>query len=481
MTPWRILHVSDLHIADPVGGNEYLRVGYFEEYIEGLIDKLRHHCDAIDCVVATGDFVNRGKTANFDHAKTILENIAARLNIATDRILVCPGNHDFDQTSGKPDRSAYNSFSRNFANAKPLISNTCGVLIKMSDDLYGLMVDVSKSFSKTNCDPDLDNTMQAVRSTPDDSLLIVGTHQPVEHAPNNSVPFGTGQERVWLEGIPLRQRIRQTCAQRERKALWLAGDVHAPSNTLLSEQIYIVTGRLGGSTGSDDSQIARQAKLVIVGRGSEPIEVIEAELVRITHQSHPHCTEWTATPRKIGAPIPDHTTVPMKPQSRPPSNSAVEYADGRAVDALDAVLESEVRRTIQQERLYQLGRFVTCTGAVSLSWVSIGPLLNLHRRNIVAKMAAWIAPKLSTSERVVLVGVDCWGAVLASNLSVLLGIPSFCVAARARGEHSAHEEKLGFVAKEILKADVIVCVIDVIATGHTIEYLHQGNRSAGDG
>src|SRR5687767_2104119 len=92
---WQVLHITDLHIRDPKGTTEYLRAGFYEEYLDGLIVTIRPFIDdRLDSIVVTGDFIDAGKTENFEHATKVINYLAAKLRVTAGQVAICNGNHD---------------------------------------------------------------------------------------------------------------------------------------------------------------------------------------------------------------------------------------------------------------------------------------------------------------------------------------------------------------------------------------------------
>ena len=90
-----IIHLSDLHYKSKS----------FEKFtesriIEKLCKSLSQIPDKIDLVIFTGDLVNRGiSNEDFKEAREFfLDRVSESLNISTNDIIICPGNHDVDRT-----------------------------------------------------------------------------------------------------------------------------------------------------------------------------------------------------------------------------------------------------------------------------------------------------------------------------------------------------------------------------------------------
>ena len=146
----------------------------------------------------------------------------------------------------------------------------------------------------------------------------------------------------------------------------------------------------------------------------------------------------------------------------------------------DGGLDTRILEVIAHHDLYTIGRFHTSDDYASLAWISIGPLLNEPGilPSIISRMAAWLRRKAEEKslqpKEIVLLGIDCWGAVLASQLSVITGSPNFCLGARGAGKYStSHEAVSDSVCKRVAESKLVVLVSDVVATGRTMAWVHE--------
>ena len=171
--------------------------------------------------------------------------------------------------------------------------------------------------------------------------------------------------------------------------------------------------------------------------------------------------EWTRLnrPGKIDNPV-----IPFadKVSQAQPSNKLV---------LIDPLYESELVHQIAADGLYKVGRFeTTMQGQVSLSWVNVESLcaLNGQMEPIVKRMANWIDSRVMDDEKlskgeVLLIGLDCWGSILAGQISVKLGIPFLPIATRAEGRYSSAGENMDdFFMRKLTNARAAVLVTDVI-------------------
>lgn len=90
-----ILHITDLHLDNFTGDVEFLRNGFYEEYIDRLFLSLEKGSYTVDYLIITGDFVHVGKVENFKHIETIVNYILKKFSIDRNKVCLCIGNHDY--------------------------------------------------------------------------------------------------------------------------------------------------------------------------------------------------------------------------------------------------------------------------------------------------------------------------------------------------------------------------------------------------
>ena len=547
MDSWQILHITDLHISDPAGEDEYLRADYFDEYLDTLAEKVKQRLTGqLDCIIITGDFIDKGKVENFPHAHKVISHLASNLNMSTENVAVCIGNHDILRNHEKADeckeaRASYLSFASDFANKKAIRENERAILINIADGLWCLMIDATLG-SKGEDHPgglvnrEADELMRWVKNDVGlNDALAIGVHYPVHNIMAEEAVLDEEdplwhRRHIWPRGGILKERLR---SRPERpQVVWLCGDIHKHFNVIHDGQCFIATGRLGTPTGPNDSQVRRHARIVQIpkDKAQRPRSLL-LEFEPVGHSSQPHIGTWrykyenyitarteeepkqeqlidhkeggkvaTSQPETTGQPtqeiLPEHSEaipsegVEMMPEKvaekegpvlRESAVATVEEAAASesAIELIDEEIQSIILKTIADSHLYHLGRFNTSQEEVSLSWVSIGPLLNEGHllSSVINRMADWLRKVIknedtTSMEGTLLLGIDCWGAVLASQLSVLTGARNFCVALRAEGKHHVPSET---ISQEVLeaaeKAHTIVIVSDVVATGWSLRFL----------
>jgi pyrimidine operon attenuation protein/uracil phosphoribosyltransferase/predicted phosphodiesterase len=512
-----ILHVTDLHIHDPKSTTEHLRTGYYDEYLSGLIQAIRTvDGERVDAIVATGDFVDIGLVENFPHAERVISYLSNQLSVPANRVVVCPGNHDILQKKDRVGeltaaREAYSRFAASTGNSSAIHRNDRGVLGKLSDTMWFLMLDSTLGADGDNRAGNMkpeeaDEIMSWVKSIPLTDILLVGSHHPVDTYISRSAAFDDpagdwARKHIWWDAAYLRERIKS-----ERSSgfsIWLCGDIHRHGQFVEGGIAFCTAGRLGVTTSANHGEIRRQATLLQIEE-SQHIAGIRFEYEMRGGRPDAHVGDWKSTPvvftRMIEDIPPFISSPPMALGDTedtaegtklsdgvdeaipPPANSTLSVDTPKsALEVIDAELQHELISTISSNELYRFGRFVTGGERISLSWVSIGPLLGTGNTlsAVVTKMASWIEARVLEDlaiapENIVLLGTDCWGSVFASQISVTTGIRCYCTALRGDGAHSAPEEALHpELASEIADASIIILVTDVVASGRSLRWVYD--------
>ena len=524
----RILHVTDFHINDPRNADEHLSSGAAPEYLKSLANAVYNEAGGqLDGIVATGDFVDKGKVGNFPYAHKILERLAGVMHVPVTSIGVCIGNHDFDRKLDESGdsigaRSAYSAFISAFANGNPIEKSERAVLFSVATETFYLMLDATlgclgKDIPGTLTPSEIDEIMAWVQAkVPPAALLVIGSHYPVFETPDSLLSVADSEPRyqerhLWNSAKLLRHRLAEW-RQVEGQTVWLCGDIHASDQFMSRDVLTLATGRLGTRIGGS---AARKQARVIQFDGARTIPKLwTLNYEPPGHTEKAHYGSWTAVettirivtppgrraalgtsevlvpagPTTVGAP--PAADVTLDPSRCPPPSPAFRAsatctsaaplgtieAPPISVDTIEPALERKIMEVIAAESLYTLGRFDTSESVVSLSWVSIGPLLETAGvlTGMIDAMADWLRtqfghPFSAAMESVLLVGIDCWGAVLASQLSVLTGANNYCIASRGGGRHHTASEIVNEDAVSAARASsTIVLVTDVISTGQSL-------------
>lgn len=497
-----VLHITDLHIDDPVDGPENLRKGKYREYLGQLTETITAAgVPRIDAIVATGDFVNLGKKENFLHAETVIIFLLQQFKLENSNLAACHGNHDLQQAlerEGKVEesRGPVIEFMRKFANGSPtksvdsvkdralLCQPHPGIWCLMIDSLSGCDVSKAPNPGSLQLPKESDGIAELVSAVPQDEVLIVGTHYVVDPDVGRLAAFEDEQpdwypRHFWIHATPIKERIWRM-RKEPGKTVWLCGDVHREGCAVRDGILYVTTGRLGTRSGKEDSPILRQATVI-------EFSDTGLRLLKATYRSSDNKAEygdWNAqwaTPEsdaKVMTGVLDYKDY--KSISSAPSFETSDATSANNMFVVSEEREEGILRAIRDKGLYSWGRFATSGDQVLLSWISVGPLLNVPELlgATVNDMSGWIQSRLNeyciNIEDVVLIGVDCWGGVLASQVSIITGATNFCVAARGRGEYHTSQETISDeVCETIKRARAVVLVNDVVATGHTQKWVYD--------
>jgi hypothetical protein len=509
------LHITDLHIDDPVSGPELLRKGKYKEYLGDLAHTIRANgISSLHAAAVTGDFVNCGKTGNLAHAGDVVGFLLAEFGLKDENAAMCLGNHDVDRAleqAGKfsESRKPVNEFMSRFANGTRsqtvdsvrdravLCRPSPGIWCLMLDSLLGCDKAHAPDPGKLNTPTESDGILELVQAVPQDALLVIGTHYTVDASVGRQAAWEDEQpdwynRHVWTDCTPVKERI-QRVRRVPGNTIWLCGDIHREGSVCVGGVSYITTGRLGTRSTKSESPILRQA--TVVEHSERGIRLLKATYS--TSESRAEYGDWKAEwvdlPRDSGS----LTGVAAKGTTTDPSKVTPTSADrDRIVSPLSATagqqkrvdnvtlisaeMEEDILKSLRDKRLYVWGRFETSGSEVLLSWISVGPLLNVPGRlgAAVNQMGKWLSSQLAektiTTDRVLLIGVDCWGAVLASQLSIVLNVQNYCIAARGRGEyHTIHESIGDDVQQAVAQSQAVVLVNDVVATGHTQLWVYE--------
>lgn len=501
----RVLHVTDFHLIDPDGETEHLRRRFYQEYLYRLVEALRLAGAPVPgCIVATGDFVDRGRIENFGHATAVLTYLADLLQIGPERVAVCIGNQDLVksfETSRKYDeaRKEFVEFAGKFANGSAVKAmHPWGGLLSVGPGVSCLIMDSTRGNTPLAPgelpQPVIDEIAGLwVHDLPEQDLLVVANHFLPFTPENLLFDYNEGnptwhESHVWVAGKPLQDRICKWREQHGQPTLWLCGDIHQPLHQVVQPQQYVVTtGRLGTPTPGADSAIKRQARLIEVSRSRGEATVWTCNFEPAGHHENPNLGTWKVECSNLRYGGAGPAVAAPAPATLVPTVTATSVVPAAGVPhplsticAIDSQIEERVLQAVREKDLYSIGRFHTGEKEVSLAWVSVGPLLNEPGllRGVISCMSRWFSKKLTEfglkPNEVVILGIDCWGAVLASQLSVLSGSTNFCLAARGRGEHNiGHETVSQSVCEALTHSKAVLAVSDVIATGNTLRWVYD--------
>jgi predicted phosphodiesterase len=486
-----ILHITDLHLDNFTGTEEHLRKGFYKNYIDGFIEHLNGN--KVDYLIITGDIVNCGKIENLVNVGTVVDYLISKLEILKEKVVFSIGNHDYkykeDNGANSVElRKPFFDFASNYANKNPLYESSRGCLYKLSDTEYYLALDPTLDYKLAEefpalkekleggdkddlrkrpgriSDTEIDELDTAIREKiPNNSYLIIGCHYPTEKFPGGSL---SGDEEdfdrnhVWDYAVNLRNRINkiQTIG-----TIWLFGDTHAPDHLQIGKILYVMTGRFGTST-AKPSQLRRQAKLINIEQEKDT-NIITFYNESQTHSDSKHDIEWKSNsgrPRSVVSPEEKSNEVKQEHEASTPE----------FIHLIDQEIELQIIEKIEKDNLYTFGRFRTANNNTSLGWVSINPLLNTGKilPAIISKIQSRIQGKLKVNpDSSIIIGLDFWGAIISSQVSICTGIPNYCNATRGHEKfYSEFEVNHNIIVDRLNSITDIVIFTDVVSCGATI-------------
>ncbi len=466
-----ILHLTDFHIDQFNGEREFLREGFYREYIDRLFLSLVKKTDrlTIDYLMITGDLVNIGKIENFSHAEVVIDYILSKFSIERNNVCISIGNHDYKwkEMSGQDLKlestlkNPFKKFKDKYNNVHILETDNY-FLTQLSDNTVFLSID--STWNSINGSPgefsgaEEDQLITFLAGQIDsNSTLLIGCHFPIISFDNN---FLAGEEvdwhsnHVWIKGNTLRDRIRRLGY---KNTIWFHGDIHASDQKVIENETFIATSKFGGPP--DTSQQRRQALFITVNESS--ISKIACSYEFPTHEQNPRLGDWSCSDlQELRVFVPVEQSKVNLPNT---------------ITAYNKEVETEILRLIKERELYKFGRFHVNDEYVSLGWVDINRLMSdkelLNR--ITDKCFELVKTKLGAPcISTLFLGVEIIGGIIASQLSVRLNAKNSIIPIRSKFNHySEFEFSHSSAFDDIIHITDIVIFIDIISTGNTITTL----------
>lgn len=467
-----ILHITDLHLDNFHDQNEFLREGFYREYIDRLHKGFKKKIDPfkIDYLIVTGDFINRGKTENYQYVEEILRYFADTFSISTSKICVSIGNHDYkwkeldaaDAESEKKLREPFNTF-KGYFNSNYIKNSDHYFLSKLDNNTYFLSID--SSWRSNNGEPgelsisEEDEIVNLIRNELDNtSTLLIGCHFPIISLDNNflSVEEDDWHTRhVWIKGATLLDRLKSI---QTRNTIWFHGDVHASDQKIIEDQIFVLTSKFGGVP--DTSQQNRQAILIQIA--NQNIQKFTCNYQFPGHNQDQRLGDWRCSD--------SHKLREISPVKE---NSSDQHVD--ELIAFNKEVEKEILRLVKEHELYKFGRFHVSDEYISLGWVQINRLMtdkDLLTR-ISDKCYEIIHPIVKNDKaNSLFIGIEIIGGILASQLSVRFEIKNSIIPIRRKSDHySEFEFSDSTLYENISGVKNVFIFIDLISSGETINSL----------
>jgi adenine/guanine phosphoribosyltransferase-like PRPP-binding protein len=481
----RILQITDFHLDDLTNTNEHLRLKNYKEYLNELSELIISNIGAIDYIFATGDFVNRFKSENFDHAKTILTHLSKKLSIDTDSICVCIGNHDFSQNLDSLNqrveaRKEFYSFSDNFSKKNIVKQNEFAILYKLKD-IWCLSLDSTwgtgysnkpRSLTSNEIDDIINDFI--IENVPDTDSLAILSHYPMIHFQRALMYIeekNWEEKHEWKDAYYIVERLYKI--RRQQHTIYFFGDGHIPDFTSYDNlNHFILSAMLGSGVGSTPNQVAREAKIFEVEAEKEP-KIYTLQYKMRGYSDNPLIGDWKYSGSQIRLDKGNSLVISD-------SEKEVEFINETKVSKIPLVISTSIQdkiiKKIASEGLYSLDRYATSDTKVSLSWIYTNRLLS--DSNILSQITnrafKWFKENIYKSEitdKYAFIGIDFWGAIIASQISIRTNVKSYCIASKAGANHHTYKESVNYLKykkDEFSKVENIVLFTDVIATGDTV-------------
>ncbi len=493
----KILHITDLHLDNFKGETEFLREGFFKEYIDRLHSSIIQEIQdfQLDCIIITGDFIDKGKTENFEFIELIIEYITNVFKIDSELVYTSIGNHDYKWKS-LGDLDGNDEFIKLKNQIKITDSSQIERFKQLNDKRLIKEIEYKKdykrfckkynknieiiedyfSISKINNFTyfiSLDSTWNSIEGTPGeftnyqiDKIInsmrpllnpeitfLIGCHFPIISLHDN---FLAGEEsnwhgnHVWIKANSLHDRIRRLKA---KNIIWFHGDVHAGDARNIDNETFILTSKFGCKT--DYSEQKRQANLLFLEEDS--ISRITCNYEFPTHNQNLHLGDWILSKKHEVRKITEIKKVEEK-------------SEDENLQSINKEVEDSIIRKIKEKELYQFGRFKVNKDEISLGWIDISKLLTdkelLNR--ITDKCYELITSFHIQNSESLFLGLEIIGGILASQLSVRFNINNSIIPVRTKKDYYSEFEFSYYTKSEWSSIKNIVIFIDLISSGKTI-------------
>jgi len=488
-----ILHLSDLHIDSPDCCEEILRKGFFKEYVTNLKKTVSKHCGDIDYIFVTGDIVNISKSENYQHASDLLNYFSEIFNVSTDSIFVTVGNHDKSRASSID--TSFNRFSEKYANANGSVSRERYGFIK-KDEAGFLWLDSTGSDSKKGepcnlSNAEIDEITNLVRESNIHDLFVV-SHHPVDgyeiinQAPWDEENSGYHSKHFWMSGGYLVRRL-STNGNVKRKLICFSGDVHRHEFNITEGEIKRAISSVGSLNiipPKPDLIKPKESKLPPSVRVVE-VDSLNSFLFEYRLKGHfgrSNEGKWEYKPEEKNTRTLE-SEVDIKPNGGNSKQLIKDEDCENKYHLLCKKLEIEIDEAVRERGAYEFGIFNTNSEYSSLAWISIQKLVNnsLLYPSIVYQMSNKINEIVENKSVAILIGLDTWGAILASRLSLATGIRNCCVGINTNRNSYDDLESINEKLKEKIepKKDIFV-ISDVLSTGSSVKNIFDELNTGSD-
>ncbi|MCU1792483.1 metallophosphoesterase family protein [Pectobacterium polaris] len=483
-----ILHITDFHIKEKQTSEssthiEGLRESYYEEYLDGFISLVS--CN-VDYIVVTGDLVDKCMHENYSHVSQILNHLASKLNVIKSNIYIANGNHDVPRGDGS--LVYFNSFISEFDNDKNLVISGDRFKIYKDNTIntgFLCLNSIGENY-KDGTPSDLkpfeeDKIVDSIKSQGFDNLVVLSHHPALSYELQNEAPFDESdpnwsQKHIWSSGGQLFRRLGSSINVKN-SVYWFAGDVHRPEYTVVDRHMHLIVGASCNEISNVPSNIP--PTITILSIDEENNGTLKSyNKHSVGHNNRGLNGEWeekNKKPQYYGANLPKPDDVKTSIDSKKElekNNSSIE----KNHTLIDLNIEKKLHDKIIENRLYNFGLFNSRSDIASLGWISISNMLN--DGGLYLKVITFLKNKIENivseannieKRDCILLGLDYWGAILASRLGAALNIRSCCVATDSEYREYDDREVMNDELSDIFKyKKMVFTVSDVISTGQTI-------------
>ncbi|EGQ7737607.1 metallophosphoesterase [Vibrio parahaemolyticus] len=512
-----VLHITDLHINEPLGCNEALRDSFYEHYLSDALKIVTKH--QIDALVVTGDIVNLCKSDNYSHAQKVIDYIADELKLTSKQVFLVNGNHDVPRDSG--DLADFNRFIEKYSGQPESESRDLYRIYNINSDNAVLCLNsIGDNFEtglpyKINPKV-IDDIVVKIKGLEARNIIILSHHPANSFKVQQESMFDESPDwaplHIWADGGYLFDRLGHHTANKE-KLYWFAGDIHKSELAKLDSNKYTVT--TGGLNCidhtinvckcGDKDECTCKSKHSHINPQMRVVNLKEASSVLLEFKPNGHenrglVGQWKEdiNPRITNISTGDDTSqLPNSSKATPTINNTNSQklspsisSDSPSVEqvrtcysefnVIDSQLEESLYTNVIEQNLYTKNFYRSKESITSLAWISITELFNNQSiyRDIISSFKKAI--ELEISEEVdktdcLLLGLDNWGSILASRLGAATNIRSCCLAVSGSENSYEEDEIINEELKNIVdKKKLVIVVTDVVNSGNTINKVRKG-------
>ncbi len=469
----KILHITDLHLNNFNSENEFLREGYYQEYIDKLYDEvsITDEIKEVDFLLLSGDFIDIGKIENFPEISKIIDYLCQKFKIKPNSVCCTIGNHDYQWKIQKADLSDSVDLKKPFYefvlpyNEDIINQEDYYTFKKLDTDIFYLSLD--STWKSIDGKPGIFNIHEEDKLINDlrkhinqNSTLLIGCHFPIISYSNNFLAMeevNWHENHIWIKGATLRDRVKNLNA---KNTIWFHGDVHASDQSIIENETFILTSKFAANLSI--SEIPRQAVMLLLNDCG--LEKITYNYIFDTHKQHPNLGKWVSSKSQ---------QIRAFKQQEETKDSII--SSPNSLKLIDDEIQSTILENISVENLFQFGRFKTSENITSLGWVDINKLMsNKYLLGRISEKGFIHIDQIvkSNSDKVLFVGLEIIGSILASQLSVRFNVKNEIFPIRGKHKYySSEETNDSKILESIIHFEEVVIFIDIISSGSTINDL----------